>query len=79
MEIQAIEHKMMFGYSISIKVLFNGKNMNFKTKFVQHPESTIALLSVSKVQLKEWWSFMEEEGKQKKTKKVLKEIQMDVH
>jgi len=52
-EIQAIEHKMMFGYSISIKVLFNGKNMNFKTKFVQHPESTIALLSVSKVQLKE--------------------------
>lgn len=79
MEIQVIELKMMFGYSISIKVLSNGKNMNFKTKFALHPESTIVLQSVSKVQLKEWWSFMEEEEKQKKTKKVLKEIQMDAH
>ena len=69
----------MFGYWISIKVLSNGKNMSFKTKFVQHPESTIALQSVSKVQLKEWWSFMEDEEKQKKTKKVLKEIQIDAH
>jgi len=52
-EIQVTELKMMFGYSISIRVLSNGKNTNFKTKYALHPEFIIAQLFVNKVQLKE--------------------------
>lgn len=51
-EILAIELRMMFGFSISTKAHSNGKNMNFKARFVHLPEFIIVLQFVKKVLLK---------------------------